>query len=170
MTAGRAKGNFALSAMAVDDREAVMDIFNYYVENSFAAYPEERLPYDFFGMFLKMAEGYPAVTVKDREGKVVGFGMLRAYHPMPAFAKTAETTCFIHPEYTGRGIGKRVLEYLEREGGRKGVRTLLASISSLNEGSIRFHRKNGFVKSGRFKGIGTKKGRPFDMVWMQKDL
>lgn len=40
--------------MSVIDRESVMDIFNYYIENSFSAYPERKLPYEFFDTFLNM--------------------------------------------------------------------------------------------------------------------
>jgi phosphinothricin acetyltransferase len=43
----------------------------------------------------------------------------------------------------------------------------MAHISSLNEGSIRFHAARGFCECGRFRNIGIKHGRPFDMVWMQ---
>jgi len=82
----------------------------------------------------------------------------------------AEVTYFIHPEHTGNGLGKRLLDDLERGAGEKGIATLLASISSLNSGSIRFHRKNGFSECGRFQRVGVKKGQWFDTVWMQKTL
>ena len=82
----------------------------------------------------------------------------------------AEVTYFIHPAHTGNGLGKRLLDDLERGAGEKGIATLLASISSLNSGSIRFHRKNGFSECGRFQRVGVKKGQWFDTVWMQKTL
>jgi L-amino acid N-acyltransferase YncA len=40
------------------DRQEVMDLFNHYVENSFAAYPEERMPPEFFDRLLDMCKGY----------------------------------------------------------------------------------------------------------------
>ena len=151
-------------------RDAVIDIFNHYVENSFAAYPEGKVPYDFFDLFIRMTEGYPAVTVKDAQGKVIGFGFLRAYNPIGTFSGTAEITYFLSPGSTGRGIGHSLLEYLLGKAVEMGLSSVLASISSLNEGSINFHKKNGFSECGRFMGIGKKKGRPFDVVWMQKIL
>jgi len=157
-----------LTPITPDDRDAVMDIFNYYVENSFAAYPENKLPHEFFGTLLKMCEGYPSVAVRDENGAVIGFGMLRPYSPMPAFAQTAEITYFLRQDSTGKGIGKAILERLIEEGRKKGVTNILAGISSLNEGSIRFHLKNGFVECGRFKSIGRKKGRDFDVVYCQR--
>jgi phosphinothricin acetyltransferase len=48
-----------------------------------------------------------------------------------------------------------------------GVDTFLAHISSLNEGSIRFHLRHGFTECGRFRCVGRKRGHDFDMVWMQ---
>jgi len=51
-----------------------------------------------------------------------------------------------------------------------GITTILASISSLNEGSLAFHQKNGFRECGRFRDIGVKKGRSFDGIWMQRVL
>lgn len=36
--------------------------------------------------------------------------------------------------------------------------------------SIRFHSKKGFEICGRFRRVGIKNGRDFDLVWMQKML
>ncbi len=152
------------------DRTAVIDLFNYYVENSFAAYPEQRVPYEFFGILLAACRDYPSVVVEDAGGRFLGFGMLRPHNPMPAFAHTAEATYFIDPGATGRGLGSRMLAHLEREGKKQGIACILAGISSKNEGSIRFHQKNGFIECGRFRNIGRKREMPFDVVWMQKEL
>ncbi|MDD3925249.1 MAG: GNAT family N-acetyltransferase [bacterium] len=159
-----------LTPMSLSDRESVIDIFNYYVENSFAAYPERKLPYEFFDTLFGMCQGYPAVTVRDEAGEILGFGMLRPYNPMQAFSKTAEIPCFIKPDFTGQGIGKMLLDYLIEEGRKKGLTNILAGISSLNDGSMRFHLKNGFVECGRFKGIGQKQGKIFDVVYCQMTL
>jgi L-amino acid N-acyltransferase YncA len=156
-----------LTSMSSSDREPVIDIFNYYVEYSFSAYPETKLPYEFFDTFLNICQGYPAVTARNEADEVIGFGMLRPYNPIPAFSKTAEIAYFIKPDFTGQGIGKALLGYLIDEGKKKGLATILASISSLNEGSIRFHLKNGFVECGRFKNIGEKQGKTFDVVYCQ---
>jgi L-amino acid N-acyltransferase YncA len=162
--------DFSINPMTKDDQNPIMDIFNHYVEHSFAAYPETRLPYSAFEMFIQMAKGYPTGVIKDPDGKVLGYGMLRSYSPIPAFSKTAEISYFLHPDYTGKGLGEKLLAYLEKGAQDKGVKNILASISSLNPGSLKFHEKNGFIPCGCFKGIGEKKGRGFDVVWMQKTL
>lgn len=161
---------YAITPIANDDRESIIDIFNYYVENSFAAYPENKLPYQAFDMLLQMSGGFPAGSIKDQNGRVVGFGMLRAHNPMAAFARTAEISYFIHPEHTGKGLGKMLLDFLIKGALEKGITNILANISSLNSGSIGFHRKNGFAECGRFKNVGRKNGREFDTVWMQRAI
>jgi L-amino acid N-acyltransferase YncA len=161
---------FTIKPITDADRKPVIDIFNYYVANSFAAYPESEVPYEIFDLFLQASRGYPAVTVRDGNDKVIGFGFLRTHNPVPVFTETAEITYFISPEHTDQGIGAGMLKHLEAEGKKMGIRNILASISSLNPGSIDFHKKNGFTECGRFKGVGKKKDRLFDIVWMQKTI
>jgi L-amino acid N-acyltransferase YncA len=92
--------------------------------------------------------------------------MLLPHHSTPAFAHTTEITYFINPDFTGKEIGKKMLSFLEMKGREIGICNILAQISSLNEGSIRFHQKHGFVHCGRFVNVGKKSGMLFDTVWM----
>jgi phosphinothricin acetyltransferase len=160
--------NINLSALTTHYREETIDIYNYYIENSFAAYPEQAVPYSFFDRLLDICRGYPAAAVLDSECHAIGFGMLRPYIPLPTFSGTAEITYFLRPDSTGKGIGKTLLEYLLAEGKGKNLRTVLASVSSLNEASIRFHMKSGFTEAGRFRHAVQKKGRIFDVVYFQR--
>lgn len=150
--------------------EDVMEIFNYYIMNSFAAFPENPLPAAAFSMLKSMTQNFPAYAVVDENEKCAGFGFLKAYNPMPAFRNTAAITYFIHHEYTGKGTGRMLLSRLESDAVKNGIKTILAEISSENPGSINFHEQNGFSECGRFKGIGMKKGKVFDVIWMQKVL
>lgn len=152
------------------DRTAVVDIFNYFVEHTFAAYPETRVGYEIFDRFLALARRFLAVTVINERDAVVGFAILHPFHPADSFRRTAEIGYFILPEHTGQGLGTRILDHFIHEAKSIGVEILLASISSLNDRSIRFHLKHGFIECGRFKGVGIKKGKTFDVVWMQKNL
>ncbi len=162
--------DFTFEPITSDHRKSIIDIFNYYIENNFAAYPENQVPYDLFDHFIQATAGFPTVAVKDKNGTVIGFGTLRPYNPISTFFHTAEITYFIMPEFTGQGIGSSILDYLTQKAVERGVTSLLASISSKNEGSINFHKKHGFVECGRFRNIGKKNGQFFDVVWMQKTL
>jgi L-amino acid N-acyltransferase YncA len=161
---------YELQSLVEADRTAVVRIFNYFVEHSFAAYPEEPVGDEFFDRVLTLSKGYPAVTVKTDAGDVVGFGFLRAFNLSGTFRRTAEVGYFILPEHTGRGIGEKMLSHFTREARAIGVDNLLASVSSLNEQSLHFHAKAGFERCGRFVAVGRKSGLDFDVVWFQKRL
>jgi phosphinothricin acetyltransferase len=161
---------YELTALAEADRVAVAAIFNYYIQHSFAAYPDEPVGNEFLDRVLALSKGYPAVSVKTDTGEVVGFGFLRAFHPAGTFRRTAEVAYFLLPEHTGQGLGQRLIAHFIQEARALGVDNLLASVSSLNEQSLRFHAHAGFECCGRFPAVGRKSGRDFDVVWFQKRL
>ena len=129
--------NLIFEKMTKEYSKDIMDIFNYYVENSYAAYPELKLSYEFYKKFLEMTKGYPAFIIKNKDNeKVVGFCFLRAYNPFPVFRETAEITYFLEKNEIGKGIGKKALNKLEEEAKKIGINKLLANISSENITSI----------------------------------
>ena len=162
--------DFFFEKLEKNYRKPVIDIYNYFIENSFAAYPQQEVDYSYFDTFLSMANGYPAIVLKNNENNIIGFAFLHAYHQCSAFARTAEITYFILPEFTGKGLGAKTLKYLINEAKKMNIQFILASISSLNEQSIHFHKNNGFQQCGCFKKIGCKNGEDFDIIWMQKYL
>lgn len=152
------------------DGAGIVAIFNRFIEHSFAAYPHRPVGDDFVQALERTATEYPVLTVKDEHGRVVGFGLARPFHPADSFRRTAEIGYFLHPDFVGRGLGTRLLEQLTTAAREKGVRTLLASISSRNDESLAFHVRRGFAEVGRFRRVGEKFGQDFDVVYMQKDI
>lgn len=75
---------FEYVKMDVGHANDVMEIYNHYIKNSFAAYPDQELPITFWGKILEMTEGYPAFVIKS-DDSVVGFCFLRAYNSFPTF-------------------------------------------------------------------------------------
>lgn len=159
-----------ISPITSKDATDIIDIFNYYVINSFAAYAENEFPYEAFDMLLSQSSGYPTATARSQHHDVIGFGLLRFYNPLPSFNRTAEITLFVHHRHTGKGVGKKLLTFLEKEGVKMGIKTILANISSLNCESLHFHEKNGFKTCGRFEKVCRKNKKIIDVIWMQKDL
>lgn len=160
--------DFSFRKVEDGDARQIIAIFNYFVKNGFAAYPEQELPAAFFHKLKEMSAGYPFYVIETEGQKVVGFGLLRPYHFIQAFKHTAETSYFILPEFVGKGLGSKLLSLLTEETKSLDIRVLLANISSLNTPSLNFHLNHGFIECGRFQNIGTKFGKGFDVVWMQK--
>ncbi len=158
---------YTLEEMSSLHRNEVIDIFNYFIQHSFAAYPEEPVDYAFYDYFLELNRGLPSTVVKHESGPVVGFAFLRPYHPAKTFLRTAEIAYFIMPHHTRRGIGSLMLDELVKRAKKMGIDNFLASIASPNEPSIRFHEKHGFQQCGKLSNVGRKFGKNFGVVWMQ---
>lgn len=163
--------NIVFEKMTEKHQKGVMSIFNYYVENSTAAFPANALPEQFYTMLMKKAEGYMSYTLIDAENdSIVGFCQLSPYNPFSTFAEVACLTYFIAPDYTGKGLGCECLCKLEEAAKAMGIKNLLAEVSSENKGSISFHKKHGFEVVGELKDIGTKFNRKFGIIYMQKTI
>ena len=152
------------------DRSAVVSIFNYFVENSFAAYPDKKVGAEIFDLLKNMSRAGVFYVAETADKEVVGFALLRHHQIAEAFKRAGEITYFILPRHERRGMGARFMETIINDARAAGVETLLANISSLNEVSLNFHRKHGFIECGRFQRIGQKFGRDFDVIWMQRFL
>ncbi|MDD1658451.1 MAG: N-acetyltransferase family protein [Methanomicrobiales archaeon] len=149
------------------DRDQVISIFNHYVKESHAAFPDQPVEPGFFEF---MRHGAHACYVAEERGKVVGFAILRPFMPFPAFSGTAAVTFFILPSHVRQGLGTRMMEVMIDDANRLGILTLVAQISSRNKGSIAFHGKQGFRECGRVPDAGMKFGEPFDLVLMRRVL
>lgn len=152
------------------DADAVVTVINHFVANSMASYMETPVDRTFYHRLKSLAGEYPFYVLQEPEGTVVGFALIRPYHPAGTLKRTAEATYFLLPQHTGKGFGSRLLEMLETEARKRGIDTILASISSQNEQSLAFHVAHGFAECGRFRRAGHKFGQDFDIVWMQKFL
>ncbi|MEQ8176387.1 MAG: N-acetyltransferase family protein [Syntrophomonadaceae bacterium] len=157
--------------MGPEHQKSVMEILNYYIETSTAAFPATTLPEPFFAKLMENTDGYPAyVAINSETSEAAGFCKLRPYSPFSTFKATAVISYFISPGYVGQNIGGQFLERVSADAKQLGIKYIIAEISSENEPSLKFHAKHGFVNCGALKNIGSKFGRNFDVVLMQKDL
>jgi L-amino acid N-acyltransferase YncA len=123
-----------LRAVAEGDWEPITEIFNLFVADSFAAYPDQPVDESFFRDRRNINPTYPFV-VAERRDLVVGFAYLSPFHSVSTMRRTAILTYFLHPEHTGQGIGTTVLEHLLQAGKNIGLNNFLAHVSSLNPGT-----------------------------------
>jgi L-amino acid N-acyltransferase YncA len=152
-----------------EDLTEIAEIFNWYVQHSFAAYPVNGVEPGFFQAIFRERVHYP-LYILEKENDVIGFGMIRPYLPFPSFRRTAQISYFIRDGYTRKCLGTMLLDRLISEARTQGISILLANVSSHNEPSLKFHKKHGFIECGRLKGIGEKFNERFDVVWMRKEV
>jgi L-amino acid N-acyltransferase YncA len=150
-----------------DDFEKVLEVVNSFVKNSFAAYSDEYYSPSMVDEWNKKARVF---LVLETGNKVIGFGFVASYKPHKSCSHVGVLTYFILQEYTGKGLGTKLINQLISKGKDLGITNYLAHISSKNEQSLNFHKKHGFHEVGRFKDMSKKLGESIDMVWVQKQF
>ena len=109
--------------------------------------------------------------VAEADGRVVGYAYAGLYRARLAYRHTLEDSVYLHKDFTGRGIGTRLLTALLEGCEKAGCRQLIAVIGdSANQGSIRLHAACGFRRTGTLKAVGFKFGRWVDSVIMQREI
>ncbi|OGU57226.1 MAG: hypothetical protein A2V66_13900, partial [Ignavibacteria bacterium RBG_13_36_8] len=156
--------NYSIRKYEYNDGNKVVDIFNYFVENDFSAFPDKPIGYEYAEMFEKMTTGYPYYVIETDAKEIIGFAWLHPFHHAGTFKRTAEITYFILTDHTRKGLGSKVMSLMLSEAVNIGIDKILARISSKNQKSLDFHFKNGFYQCGCFKAVGKKFNTDFDMI------
>lgn len=122
---------------------------------------------EFLQRFRDLTTQFPWL-VYEEGGKILGYAYGSAPFARAAYRWCAEDSIYLAPEAQGRGIGTQLLSALEKVLFYQGYCRIYALITSENEKSIAFHKKNGYKLRSELPGAGFKFGRWIGVVWMDK--
>jgi phosphinothricin acetyltransferase len=94
----------------------------------------------------------------DRVDRVVGYAYSGSYRSRPAYRLTRESSVYVSPEATGRGLGSQLYAELLRLLGQDQMHLAVAVVSQPNPASNALHRRMGFTKVGTLDEVGFKFG------------
>ena len=117
--------------------------------------------------FANHGSKYP-ILVAEQDGLVVGWASLSRWSDRCAYSDTAEISLYVEEEFRGKGIGRKLMEAIIREGQKAGLHTVIARIAEGTEVSIHLHESVGFEHIGIMKEVGRKFGKLLDVYLMQK--
>jgi L-amino acid N-acyltransferase YncA len=167
----QAPGTIIRSA-APGDLDAIAAIFSHYVTTSVVTFEITPPTAEYWRRTRDdlAARGLPFM-VCECAGRVVGFAYAAPWRTKPAYRYTVESTIYLAPDHTGRGLGRQLLRALQRHCALAGVEQMIAVIvDSGDPASTALHRACGFTDAGRLRNVGRKHGRLLDTVLMQCDL
>lgn len=160
-----------LASIAPEDIAACTELYNYYVENTCITLEEEPVtPEEFGARAARITKDYPYIVAHDGAGKPVGFAYLDVFNPRSAYRCTADLSIYVDRACRGSGVGQKLYAEIERLGRERGIENLISIITSDNEVSLRFHRKNGFTEIGVMPAVAFKFGKYLDVSFFQKHL
>lgn len=101
---------------------------------------------------------------------LIGWASLSRFRDLSGYNKTVEVSVYVNNNFYKKGIGKILLETLERKAVKIGYHVLISIVTLKNEPSIFLHRKCGFEIKGTMKEIAFKNNEYLDVVFMTKIL
>ena len=154
------------------DMPVIAEIYGYHVHNGLASF--ELLAPSIDEMTQRRADvisrNFPYL-VAEVDGRVAGYAFASLYRARPAYRHTLEDSVYVHKDFTGRGIGRALLDALLEACVKTGARQMIAVIGdSANTASIKLHAACGFKRTGTLKAVGFKFGQWVDSVVMQRTI
>ena len=109
--------------------------------------------------------------VAELDGMILGYGYAGPFRARAAYRYTLEDSIYLHPNWTGQGLGRVLLDHLIAESTSRRFKQMIAVIGDAeNHASVRLHAAAGFMEMGTMRQVGYKFDRWIDVVIMQRAL
>lgn len=106
--------------------------------------------------------------IAEERGIITGFAVIIPVSSRECYAGVYEESLYVHDQWRGRGIGKKLLHALIDRTERLGIWTLQGTVFVENEPSVRLHERCGFRIVGRREKIAQRNGVWKDTYLMER--
>ncbi|MTH54958.1 GNAT family N-acetyltransferase [Bacillus mangrovi] len=115
-------------------------------------------------------KAYPAGTqiLALENDRVAGYITSKPPTSLPSNRHVLDMAIGIHTDCQGKGVGRRLMEYMLQTARGQGVRKISLRVLSSNEKAIAFYRANGFKEEGRLHEEFLLDGKYVDDVLMYR--
>ena len=160
-----------IRAATMADCEAIGRIYNHYVQSTAVTFEEQAIP------SAQIAERIEAVhsaslpwLIAEQDGQVLGYAYASKWIGRSGYRFTVESTVYLDPSVTGRGVGSILYDALLSSVRQRGAHVVIAAIALPNPASVALHEKFGFEKVAHFSEIGFKFDRWVDIGYWERTL
>jgi L-amino acid N-acyltransferase YncA len=149
------------------DAAAICDIYNHYVRETVVTFEEAPVGQ------AEMAQRIADVTSRLpwllwlEAGAILGYAYATPWKPRAAYRHSVESSIYLAPQATGRGIGPSLYKALIAELRQQDVHCVIGGAALPNPASVSLHEKLGFTKVAEFKQVGFKFGRWIDVAYWE---
>jgi phosphinothricin acetyltransferase len=149
------------------DVPAITDIYNEAVEDQVATCDLSDVPVDQRREWLAKQRHPFGVWVAEDDDGVQGWVALTPYDAKPCFHHTATFATYVRRDARGKGVGKRLREWMIDQARQRGFHTIVNRVWATNEASIALAKRFGFVEVGRMRELVDLGDRYVDCVFFQ---
>ncbi|SFW17258.1 phosphinothricin acetyltransferase [Sinomicrobium oceani] len=153
-----------------EDFPEIKKIYDWYIAHSTATFHTEPVTITELKEFIYTGHPLYIAALIYADDEIAGYLYMTPYKKRQAYNRTAEVTLYLKPEMSGKGIGRKAMNYLEERAVVNGLKNLLGIITGDNTASISLFEKCGYTRCACFKNVGEKFGKILDVVAYQKEL
>ncbi|TMG65032.1 MAG: N-acetyltransferase family protein [Chloroflexi bacterium] len=168
MAKAKSRKGYSIRASTKDDLRAIVGIYNWAVNQTFATIDSEPLDAEEAQAWWEMHGKRSLLLVSVDETGVIGWARLLPWKQRGF--DVVECLVYVDPVHHGKGIGAALLTELIREARGLGYRTIVASIARDNRAGLALYSRQGFEMVGTIRNAAHKFDRWMDITLVQKSL
>jgi L-amino acid N-acyltransferase YncA len=158
------------SIRSASERDAaeIAGIYNIYVSQTCITF--ETDPVQAPEMAQRIAETQASSLpwlVAEVSGRIIGYAYASKWKGRCAYRYTVESTVYLDPLHTGKGLGLRLYAALIDAIRDCSIHVIIGGIALPNDASIGLHERLGFRKVAHFEQVGFKHDRWVDVGYWQ---
>lgn len=159
---------FSIRPATKDDLRAIMGIYNWAVNQTFATIDSEPLEAEEAQAWWDAHGKRSKLVVSVDDTGVIGWARLLPWKQRGF--DVVESLVYVDPVHHSRGIGTALLNDLIKEARGLGYLTIVASIAKDNRGGLALYSKLGFEHVGTIRNAAHKFDRWMDITLVQRAL
>jgi phosphinothricin acetyltransferase len=168
MARTKASKQYSVRASTKDDLKAIVGIYNWAVNQTFATIDSEPLDAEEAQAWWEMHGSRSKLLVSVDETGVIGWARLLPWKQRGF--DVVESLVYVDPVHHGNGIGAALLGEMLKEARELGYRTIVASIAKDNRAGLALYTKLGFAVVGTIHNAAHKFDRWMDITLVQRTL
>lgn len=164
------KADVSLRVATEADAAVIRTIYAPHVEHAAVSFETETPSVETMAARIaKLLPTHPwlVAVVDDR---VAGYAYASPHRERAAYRWSVEVTAYVHPQFHGRGIGKRLYAALQALLKAQNCINAFGIITLPNAASVALHEACGFRRCATFHHAGYKFGAWHDVGWWQLQI
>jgi L-amino acid N-acyltransferase YncA len=149
------------------DAPQICEIYNHYVRETAVTFEETPVSPEEMAQRITDTLARLPWLVWEESGVVIGYAHARQWRPRAAYRHSAESSIYLAPNATGRGIGPKLYHQLIADLRERGLHCVIGGAALPNPASVALHEKLGFRKVAEFQQVGFKLGRWIDVTYWE---
>lgn len=164
-----AAANLTIRPAEEDDLPAILGIYNWAVNQTFATLDSEPLEAEEARDWWESHARRSVLIVAENEEGVVAWGRLLPWSRR-GMSGTVEGFVYVDPLHHRKGIGRAIIDRLADEAAALRYRTMVVQVAADNTGGRKVHEAAGFREVGTIHDAAHKFNRWMDITIMERPL